>query len=316
MNDKDLHTLLSDLKGGQLNLPHNKAHTRALLMHEHERQQSSRKPLGHQSLIAFIKRVIEGKNMKLSFASPLAVTLGIVILTGTAGAAAFWFNAQVTSSANGNIISVNIKNCPTIPASQAKAVGTTLPAIYTFDEKYHIIDNSQIGRSQIEQAARAMCEQRAIAAGINSTFPDMQEFSASNLAPNSKGLYFPIYLSGTVASIEGNTITFEKLESNSAHTRTATMQLAKDALLTKAGDTITSLQPGDIVYFAYQNEAVTGETPNQYDAASLNKTTDPGYHSVIRGIGVMTTDASAIQKLRDALGSGAVEILQSDPLQG
>lgn len=311
MNDKDLHTLLSGLKDAQPVLPEHQARIRALLLDEHTRQQTSRLPLS-----AFIRQVMRGMIMKSPLTSPLVVTAGIILLTGTASAAAFWFKTNVSSSTHGNTVSISAKDCPAIPASQAKAMGTSLPSTYSFDEKYQIVDSSQISSEQIAQAARAKCEQRAIAAGINEAFPDMQEFSASNLSPSSRGLYFPIYLSGTVKAVQGNEVTIDNLSSNSAQASTATMRLADDALITRAGKKLNSIKPGDVVYFAYQNRAVADETPSQTDLASLRKTTDPGERSIIRGIGVMSTDAQALQKLQHAIESGAVKTLRSDPLRG
>lgn len=252
---------------------------------------------------------------KLSLASPLAIVLALTTIA-TVSAAAIWFGTTVSSSLHDRTVTISSSSCPSIPASQSKAVQVQLPARYSFDATYQIVDSSKITPNQIKDAALAMCEQRAIAAAINQQFPDMQEFSAQTLAPNSKGLYFPIYLSGVVTATNGQQVTIGHLSSNSASTSSATMQLADDALLTKNGERITHLQAGDTIYFAYQNHAQPGVTPTQDNLASLKQTTDPGYFSVIRGAGVMTTEAQAIQQLQDAITSGAVKVLQSDPQQG
>jgi len=312
MNDKDLHTILSKLQDAQPSLPRHQARTRALVLQEYTRQQTSFR----HTLSTFMRQLIQGKTMKISFTSPLVIA-GIMLLTGTASAAAlYWFNTSVSSSTNNSIVSISADNCPSVPASQTRAVGVTLPVVYSFNEKYQIIDGSKINQQQIMQAALAMCEERAIAAGINQAFPDMQEFSATKLAPNSKGLYFPIYLSGTISAVQGDQLTIDNLSSNSANATTATFQLANGALLTKESRHIGNVQVGDNVYFAYQNRAVAGETPNQSNLNSLEMTTDPGSLSVIRGIGVLTTDNDALQKLQAAISSGAVKVLQSDPRQG
>jgi hypothetical protein len=50
-------------------------------------------------------------------------------------------------------------------------------------------------------------------------------------------------------------VVVENLSSNSASVTSVTMTLADDALLTKGGQQISNLNPGDIVYSAYQNRA-------------------------------------------------------------
>lgn len=253
---------------------------------------------------------------KISFASPLAIVITI-LLTGTASAlTAYWFKTSVSDSVQGDIVSISVKDCASLPASDAKAVQVQLPALYSFDASYQIIDHAQITPSQIKKAALAMCEQRSIAAAINAQFPDMQEFSAQRLAPNSKGLYFPLYLEGTVTAVNGKQVSISNLGSNTASPTSVTMQLADDALLTKEGQQIASLHPGDHIFFAYQNRAQAGVTPDQCDLSSVRQTSDPGVLSVVRGAGVMTTDPSAIQQLKEALTSGAVRELQGDPLRG
>lgn len=315
LNDEDLHNTLRALREARPALPARQAQLRALLLHEHTFQQA------HTSRrwTAFKQQVSKGYLMKVkkraSFASPLAVMI-VLSATATASAAAVWFGTSVSDSIHGHTVIVSSTNCPSIPASQTKALQVQLPDRYSFDAKYQIVDSSKITSHQIKDAALAMCEQRAIAAKINKQFPDMQEFSARTLAPNSKGLYFPIYLSGTVTTVQGQQITVDALSSNSASAASATMQLADDALLLKNGVRVTHLQPGETIYFAYQNHVQVGVTPNHNSLASLKQITDPGSLSVIRGVGVMGTNSQAIQRLQDAITSGAVKVLQSDPRQG
>lgn len=247
---------------------------------------------------------------KLSYASPLVVGMTLLLATTASAAAVYWFNTDVTSSANGNIVSYSAKDCPSIPASQAKAVHINLPSLYSFDAKYEIKDTSKITEDKIKGALLATCEERAIAGNINEHFPDMQEFSAQDLEPNSKDLYSPVYASGVIQAVNGKEVVVGNLSSSPASAASATMTLADDALLTKGGQQITNLKPGDVVYLAYQNRVQAGETPRQNDLESLKKTTDPGALSVIRGLGVMTTDTSNIQALQDAISSGAVPSLR------
>jgi hypothetical protein len=259
------------------------------------------------------------KSLKFMRTAPGVAALLVTITAGSAGAYALnnWFKTDVTSSVNGNTVSYSTKDCPSIPASQAKAVQINLPSLYSFDAKYEIKDKSKITEDKIKGALLATCEERAIAGNINEHFPDMQEFSAHDLKPNSKGLYFPVYASGIIKAVNGKEVVVENLSSSSVSATSVTMTLSDDALLTKGGQQITNLKPGDVVYLAYQNRAQAGETPKQNDLESLKKTTDPGALSVIRGLGVMTTDTSNIQALQNALSSGAVQLIEGgDPLQG
>jgi hypothetical protein len=321
MNDSALHKFLANIATPKVTLPLNQKRAKQrVLQHGTNKQTSARFSAG-----TFISNLKEGfvmrKNInkrRLVF-SPLAVAVAALIVTGTVGAAAYWFRTTVLSSQQGDMVNITVKDCSTRPLSELKAVGAPTQGPSTFNEKYKILDASYITEQEIATARIAECEQRAIAGIINKHFPDMQEFSASDFKPNSRGLYFPLYETGVVVSVANNTITVGDLNSLKAEVAsTQTIQLSDDVLVLN-GDTQTTLRalkPGDQIYFAYQNKKIAGEEPVPGELSTLQRLTDINERSVIRGIGKLQIDYHAWHKLIHAINTHAVEVIEWDPSQG
>ena len=253
---------------------------------------------------------------KIHFVSPL-VAAGLLLITGTAGATAVYlFKTQVIGSSDGNTVSVTVQDCPSIALPPAGKGAPLRPEQYSYHATYQIIDDSKISGSQIKAGLLAMCETRAIDRAINDRFPDIQaETSQQGVISGvlRSGYGFAVGLNGTVRTINGNQVTIDDLSANSGSVHSATFTLASDALLIKGGKPLSALHAGDQVHFVYQNKIEEQLKPN--DLSSLKSLTDPGSNSLIRGLGVMTTDVSAWNQLMQAQMSGAVKILQSSDTQ-
>ncbi len=262
---------------------------------------------------------------------PLGSIVGLITVlsvTGAAAAATYWFGTTITTREQNSTIELSVHDCSSRPLSDLVATGAKAPERYSFTEKYEIIDKSSITKNEIEQAQLGLCEERAIAAEINKRYPDMQEFQASEWAPSSKGLYQPVYNRGTISSIDENEVTVQDIEAIGEvsdqgefikpEKMTRTITLLPDTIFLRNGQAtaISSLKPGDQIYFAYQNRTEPGQIIKRGDLEGLRAMTQINEQSVIRGAGLLTVDYRIIEKFQKALADDDIRLIYTDPTNG
>jgi len=319
MNKNNLHTILSSLSKTSVVLPKNQRRLKARLLRQYKMQQKQ-----HNSWTNIIQNAKEAHYMKRTFKkrylsfSPLVIAVALIALTGTVGGATYWFTTKISSWQANNTVNLSVKDCLMMPLVGGKGDSKSAQPT-SFKEEYKIIDSTFISKQDIDNAKLSDCEQRAIANIIDHHFSDLHEFSATNLAPNSHGLYFPIYKVGTIEKIANNKVTITDLNSlDGKPTTTSSIELANDALILDGDNPIdqSQLRAGDQIYFMYQNKAIKNEVIDRGNLESLRKTTDINDQSVIRGISKLHVDYHALQKLFQAMNNGAVEVITNDPTRG
>ncbi len=186
--------------------------------------------------------------------------LAVIAISGTAYAATVfnWFGTDVQTSVKENIVTVSNKDCPSRISNST--LGDWKPKSDS-ETSYKILKPELITPEDIQNSHLVDCEHNALDALSAKYYPASYDYRSYGKSVVKDGIYLPVGTYGTVEAIRGSDVIVRDVHINDSpyaadHITTTLRTQPETQVINQGGvSTLAEIQPGDQVYFTFQNKA-------------------------------------------------------------